>query len=371
MIDTIKIKLPNLVFEITNYRQFNTTEEEFNGTVTSFKIWEHRDNYRKNKTDYLPRLLIIQKGTNFFLTVEFSAPKLLFGENVSELTGKDLKVVVNALKKVLYKMGIKIKQKYLINSELIEMHSSKNLLLGQKYESVEILRELRKVPVDLRKYDIDVKDYRNGGEILQFYNGESAIVFYDKIADLKKPIIKSIDKNKAGLLPEVINQKILRYEVRLGNKKKLNQVLAKISDKQNIKLKDIFSSDICQKILIHYWNDLFGYSGGIYRVNPDPISELSAIHRQMNQIKIKELIFNLGLKYLLSNRDGFMGAVKWLSRKYKESSIKIIKKNISQMLSTLPNPHYQFMIDIEKELRSFKPVKKVKYYYGYEEQNNK
>lgn len=369
MIDTIKLKIPGLVFEIQSFREFKTTESAFHGAVDSFRIWEHRSTYLKNKATYLPIVKLFKNGGDHYLTVKFSAPKMLFGENVSELDKGDFRKLLRELKATLFRMGIKINLKYLANADVLTIHPSKNLMLNQKYEPVDILMELKKVKVDLRRHDIDIKNYRNGGETLQFYNSNSTVVFYDKIADLTKPMVRSIDRDKPKLMPGIMDQKILRYEVRLNDRKKINQVLSLIGGEQNIKLKDIFYSNICQEILIKYWNDFFGENNISHKAGGNPITELGIITKPINKIRIKESIYRLGLKYLLSNEDGYMGAIKTLSRQYKPSSVKVVKQDMDLLSNILPSTHNQFMADIETELARFKPVKKVRYYYGYGEQN--
>ena len=80
MIDTIKIQISSSVFEIKDYSQFNTTEDNFNRTVMPFYIWKHKSTYKKSKKEYLPMIKILQTGSNYKLTIKFSAPKIMFGE---------------------------------------------------------------------------------------------------------------------------------------------------------------------------------------------------------------------------------------------------------------------------------------------------
>ena len=83
---------------------------------------------------YKPRLTVtkrINRAGSFEipLKIEFSIPKLLYGNNFDELTDTDFPAVIQKLKVVLRKMGVYLFEKNLINAPVSSVHYSKNISL--------------------------------------------------------------------------------------------------------------------------------------------------------------------------------------------------------------------------------------------------
>ncbi len=52
------------------------------------------------------------------------------------------------------------------------------------------------------------------------------------------------------------NKEILRIEARLTKKVKMNAILKSLGLSENPTFKDVFKKDLCQKILLNYWDVL-------------------------------------------------------------------------------------------------------------------
>lgn len=114
MIDTILLKVPYPNFSITRLDMF---EPNARGIFTAPFLPFNGQRYIKcinnpTKSDklagiYLPRLTLyknVGKGKGGFITnlhIEFSAPKLLYGNNFDELAETDFEVVLKILRKQL------------------------------------------------------------------------------------------------------------------------------------------------------------------------------------------------------------------------------------------------------------------------------
>jgi hypothetical protein len=93
---------------------------------------------------------------------------------------------------------------------------------------------------------------------------------YDKIADLNKTKDRAIEKQdkdinyQMNLFDEIRRNKdetkpfeVIRLEIRFMNKQKLKSLFSLLDIKSEFTLKDLFSSEISKKILIHYWNKIY------------------------------------------------------------------------------------------------------------------
>ena len=63
------------------------------------------------------------------LKIEFSAPKMLFGNNFDELTDSDFPNLLTKLKRTLKEMGVFILEDHLTSAPVSAIHFSKNIPL--------------------------------------------------------------------------------------------------------------------------------------------------------------------------------------------------------------------------------------------------
>lgn len=83
---------------------------------------------------YKPRLTLTHRfncsgRSERTLAIEFSIPKLLFGNNFDELTDKDFPAVIQKLQLILKDMGVHVFEDCLINAPVSLVHYSKNIPL--------------------------------------------------------------------------------------------------------------------------------------------------------------------------------------------------------------------------------------------------
>src|SRR3989338_7296747 len=125
MIDTICLQIPmgNVIYL-----------DRDNKTISDWDLQARTEQYQKfiknpSKQDkesglYFPRLTTYtRRGSEPTLKVEFSAPKLLFLNNVQELSDSDFEHVVNALQDRLKRMGSVFK-KDIIEAQVSAVHYS-------------------------------------------------------------------------------------------------------------------------------------------------------------------------------------------------------------------------------------------------------
>ncbi|MFH1564328.1 MAG: hypothetical protein ABIC82_00560, partial [bacterium] len=247
MLDTIILTIPKQCYSITDYKKFHTTKEAMEYFGVGYACF--KNNPTKEDKDigiYKPCLTIFRRGAGLDLQIQFSAPKLLFNNNLDELGQENFNCAVNILNDRLLSMGVKLYSKEVIeNANVIAFHPSKNIPLTQGYTAVFAIKELAKINIS-KKFDVDTKDYRNGGQSLQLYTNSHSMVFYDKINDLNKEKNRAIDKDQTPQQKDIFNfikeqqprLEILRLEIRLSKKRKMDEILEKVGHAPNPTFKD-------------------------------------------------------------------------------------------------------------------------------------
>jgi len=262
MIDTVILIVPDYKYHITKPSLFSPNAnklKEFGFIAVTFK-----NNYKTDEK-YFPRLSITPRsrgaglGVIHDLKIEFSVTKLIYGNNLQELTIFDETFVYPALKERLNEMGIDLFCEP-SDLEVSGFDVSKNITLKKGYFSYQIIKEFSKCDID-KRLDLDDKDYKEGGSTLQFYTKNYAFVIYDKLADLTKSKNRSIDKDRNDLQKDLFynydKQEIIRFEARIRNKTKLKQVLKALDMKYEVKyFKDLFNEQLWKQILNFFWKGL-------------------------------------------------------------------------------------------------------------------
>ncbi len=264
----------------------------------------------KKAGTYRPRLTLVKRptrnGSEIPLKIEFSVAKMLYGNNVDEVEEKDFEKVISALHEAMLEMSVYVSHEDLRNAKVSAFHPSKNIELTTGYTSSYVITELHKIDVS-KKMDLNRDSFRNSGHSLQFYTNSHSLVVYDKVSDLKKPDKRAMDKDQNSLqlsLFETLTKKenkkeVLRIEARLAKKVKMNAILKGLKFKENPTFRDIFKKDLCQKILLNYWDEIItGKNLFLFDVESKPKKTLDAIFKNKPNIKPKDALYLVGLRVL-------------------------------------------------------------------------
>lgn len=277
MIDTIVLTLRHNEFAILEHAKFSPStaglfQEPYyslgrNGFIKCIQNPTKED---LESGTYKPRLTVTRRmGTKTFATtlrIEFSIPKLLFGNNFDEVTDKDFRQVLDRLRQRLQEMGILAVKPLLEEAPVSAIHYSKNIPLTDYSTPYAVLKELSKANMN-QKLDLNQTDFRNEGHALKFRANSFEIVLYDKMKDLARAKIsekRAVERDYAiqqELFEEFKPKKpfeVLRLEIRLGNRAKLRQILAKLGLLPNMTFKALFRESISKKILHAYFEEIVG-----------------------------------------------------------------------------------------------------------------
>lgn len=306
MLDTVILLIPKTNFQIMKHERFMPTTKYLGSSFDAYS--KHVNNptaAEKQSGVYLPRLTVIRRGGQISLKIEFSVPKILYGNNLDEVEESDFQKIIELLKTKLWQMGVAISGSSLTSAEVSAFHPSKNIPLRGGYTSSFVIRELHKVNLS-RKLDFDKVDFRNEGQSMQFYSASHALVMYDKLIDMAKTEGRAVDKDQTKgqlSLLDLIAKKdpkteILRIEVRLSKKAKMNQMLTKLGHAPNLTFQQVCKKKLCGSILQDYWQsylepDAFLFDG-ISKVG----SVFIAVVGQYARIKPKQAIYLTGLNLI-------------------------------------------------------------------------
>lgn len=365
MIDTVILEI-KLNYLTIDYSKFGTSKEFVNDNSYNFYKWTNNPTAKDKKDGiYKPRLTLIKRGGERLLKIEFSVPKLIFGNNLEELQEEDFPLVIEKLKERMKDMGVMVFSQFIESADVISFHPSKNIKLNNGFTSTFTIRELSKIDIS-QKFDIDIKDYRNCGSALQFYTRLYAICIYDKVNDSFKPKRRAIDKDqtkKQRNIFEVIKKKdpffeILRVEVRLVGKKKINKLLPLLGFNKNPNFRDIFKKDVCQKIINNCWEQIFDNNLFIFTPDNNPQKVLESVLVNNPRIRTIKAISITGLTLLAKDKEGIRGLRQIVdSHKPKKTNWEAVKRYLRALNKNTDLKPWGFIKDIEEGLNDFDSVR--------------
>ncbi len=278
MIDTIVLTLKTGMYTILEPDKFSPSTRGLTDATAGYYRLGGRSNItcKQNPTPdelkrgiYKPRLTVtkrINREGNFEtpLKIEFSIPKLIYGNNFDELTDADFPAVTQKLKIILKNMGVYLFEKYLINAPVSAVHYSKNIVLTDYTTPYTYIEQLTKLNIN-KRLDTNRTDFRNEGHSFKYRANSFEIVFYDKIKDLQQAKIsekRAEEKDNAlqlDLFDILIRQKpleVLRVEIRLNKRQKINQILKLIGKEVEPTFVNLFNQDTAKRVLLHYINEI-------------------------------------------------------------------------------------------------------------------
>lgn len=311
MIDTVCLLIPKdkmrFLTGVSNWELYSKTDQYQ-------KFVRNPSKMEKDTGKYFPRLTGYKRkySQDANVRIEFSVPKLVFLNNLDELEDKDFSRVVATLQERLKDMGVILTKSVIENSSVSSIHFSKNILLKDGYTVSHIISEISKI--DLRKsFDFAKTRFINNGQSLYAHATTHQFVIYDKIADLGKNKKRAIDKDQTiyqrSLFEDLNNKQepkeIIRFEIRLARKQKMNKVLSDLGYEKNPTFKDVFSTEISQKVVQSYWENIVKEKNkGLLSVSLSLKDILQVIFLVDKNIKPKQAIYFLGLYMLAKDDDG-------------------------------------------------------------------
>jgi hypothetical protein len=276
MLDTIVLTLDQQQFEVREPERFTPSAQGLlvppyyrlgaRGYISCFQNPTRAD---LDAGRYLPRLTLSKRqaraGFAVTLRVEFSAPKLVFGNNFDELRSRDFERVLGTLHRSLVEMGIRITEDTLRAARVSAIHYSKNIAFTDFTTCSMVMSELERIDLN-RRLDLWRTDYRNEGHVIRYHANSFEITFYDKLKDLQqarlseKRAVESDYGRQADLFanrnsfPKQLE--VLRMEVRLGTRAKIMGVMGKIGADLEPTFAALFDASVAKDVLLIFWSEI-------------------------------------------------------------------------------------------------------------------
>ena len=274
--------------------------------------------------------------------IEFSAPKVLFDNNVEELCNTDFNKFLDTLRNKLLTMGLDISIDSLVNARVSHCTVSKNIITDD-IDVPEFIEFTRRLWWRWRKSK-KLKTFDNDGIAVRNYTGTTSIGIYDKVAELKADRNKTL--RECEIESKLNRSNILRFEYRMQNYQRMK---AKYSWAKGIKLEivrlaDIFDSELSKKIILEDLNKtLFSEE---FKLIPIYLSTIKGMY---------EYLFDKGLKpneefavitaFRLCSDMGIEYARKVFKERYSESMSKRVYELCKQVFEQFKSYEYFDIID--------------------------
>jgi len=365
MIDTICLLIP-------------TAKMHYLLGVSSWDLYSKTDQYAKYvrnpmKTEketglYFPRLTSYSRrfSQDANVRMEFSVPKLVYLNNLDELEEEDFPKVIEVLQRRLETMGVMASKQILENACVSSVHFSKNILLQDGYTSSHLISEMGKV--NLRKsFDFAKTRFMNDGQSLYAHTTSHQLVIYDKIADLAKGNKRAIDKAQSSYQRSLFDefnkedepQEIIRFEIRLNKKQKLNSLLKSLGYEKNPTFKEVFSSEMSKKVVTDYWKRLITERNlGLFSVSLSIKDILQTLFLADKKLKPKQAIYLLGLFMLARDENGMRQLRTIVSKRSTDRTWYRIAKDMQQASELITKNNLRdWVVQIDKALENYKPYK--------------
>lgn len=330
---------------------------------TTKKILNRRFKDRNGKSyqatrskDYFPSLRIRRRGYNKeYLYIEFSAPKLLFGNNLEELSQEDIPRLFEILQITLEKMGVSISITELSKARVVKVHFGKNIILPSNIFPSILIDKLRGTNWNNRFSGL-IRDYNNNGSSLRIGNKSREIIIYDKVAELTQ------EKANKQLVTLVRNNgvQILRLEIRLKMESVILRELA--LEKDNNNLVELTSHYFLTNLCKSYWDIL---AKDLVSFSYEDIS-LETIYAEiiMSNPKMRiRTVNNIFAMYVLTKEIGLKRVREIIEYRYSRETWY----SLNQLMKKLPigKNTKNWITEIERQLTNYKPIRLINFTKQY------
>lgn len=377
MIDTVVLMMDYTQFEIKQHDLFTPPTEAvflrpYSVRLGKSKVAKFINNPtpKQKKEAYWPRLTLMaspaRAGTGLAvqLKVEFSAPKMLHGNNFDELIDIDFGDLVNALADRMDKMGVKVTPESLSQSQVSTIHYSKNIMLKDFTRCSMVMQELAKLNV-WKRLDINSKDFRDGGHVLKWHANSFEICVYDKVKDMQKARIspkrafESDPECQMGLFEKMQKQQlqVIRLEIRLNTRRKIASLLKTLEEEPETLFHMLFQKRIAAKVLSYYWQELMAQQS-MARVleadlrNPDHFVE--AVMAENPDMSASKVLQTLGATLLLQIK-GEKNLQVLLGKYNNKTSYRLIKDCKAYQPST--TPRWAALKQVQQGIKDFQSIR--------------
>lgn len=369
MLDTVVLMLPRSKATVVSHTENGAPAWDLQSRARAYeKFVRNPSKHDEESGLYFPRLTGYRrkKGKGEYdstLKIEFSAPKLLYKNNLDELSDIQFDRVIEALRDRLDRMGVMVKASDLRTAEVRAVHYSKNIELQGGYTTRYVIGEIGKTNLDQR-LDMTKARYMNEGQSLCAYSVSNSVMLYDKIADLKRNQKRTIDKEQTSYQLNLFNRikngsEILRFEIRLSQTRKMVSLLKQLGFPETPTFQDVFSSQKATAVLMHYWNTIVSKNSlPLFAHSFTPTDLCRQILFTQKNAKRKNAIYLTGLLLLSQDKGGMRELREMLTSHVHDRTWYRAVRDLRQVSSSLEKLERRDWFDqIETALTTYRPYR--------------
>lgn len=368
MIDTVCLMLPKSALVLLNEQDRNIPRWNLQSATDSYTKHVRNPSAQEKKTGlYFPRVTAYDRRfqNEPQIKIEFSVPKLIYNNNLDELADDQFSTVIDALQDRLRRMGIRIFRKSLETAPISAVHFARNFLLKDGQTATNVISQIGKI--DFKKsFDFARSRYINDGQSLCCHTAAHELIFYDKIADLKKSKKRAVDKDQTKyqmtLFDQVRNRghpEILRMEVRLAQKQKLNSIFSKLHLSRNPTFQQVFKNEVSKKVVRLYWDEIMRAKNlGAFTLETAPIETTKRIAQAFPRLGSKQILAAAGLMLVSQSGNGLRELRALLSASLHNRTWSRIMKEHERILSAISAGNVRSWVkDIEHQIDNYTPIR--------------
>ncbi|MGI6297434.1 MAG: hypothetical protein ACOXZP_02645 [Minisyncoccales bacterium] len=368
MIDTISLLIPkNKMLYLLGIPSW----ELYSKTKYYAKYVRNPSKAEKETGKYFPRLTGYKRNLyDANVRIEFSAPKLLYLNNLDELEESDFSKIIEKLQDRLKDMGVVVEKPMLENASVSSVHFSKNILLQDGYTANYLISEINKVNL-LKNFDFAKTRFINDGQSIYAHATSHQLVIYDKMADLAKGKNRAIDKDQTSYQRNLFDklnkknepQEIIRFEIRLNHKQKLNKLLEDLGYQKNPTFKEVFNAEMSKKIVTDYWEKLIkNRNFGLFSISLSIKDLLQILFFADKTLKPKQAIYLLGLYILAKDENGIRQLRTIVSKRSHDRTWYRTVEDMQRASELITQNKLQdWVTQIDRALEDYKPYKIKEY----------
>ncbi|OHA91880.1 MAG: hypothetical protein A2758_01230 [Candidatus Zambryskibacteria bacterium RIFCSPHIGHO2_01_FULL_49_18] len=367
MIDTIVISLPMEKVRTLDLIASGVERWDMQSRTKAHEKYVKNPSLRDKASGlYFPTLTVHNRkvGPVWVRTmdIQVSTPKLLYKNNLDELIESYFERVIEALADRLLLLGVVVAPQHLREAVVRAVHYSKNFELGGGYTAQYIIRELGKINPN-KHFDFARARFVNDGENLYLHTRAHEFVLYDKVADLAKDEKRAMDRDptpyQQALFESLNRQKeILRLEVRLCQKRKMNSVFKELGFAENPTFREVFSLEKSQKVLNHYWDTMIaGQSAALFVPSPTPKDLLNQVLIARQDAKGKTAVYLAALLLFARYGNGLRELRSILAKRIDDRTWYRIAADLHGIAADLGNVRPRDWYDqMQKGLSTYQPI---------------
>lgn len=365
MIDTITLSIPVTKMDIGNLEQFSPSAMNVFTTDRGYRFYNRNPSEIERKLGiYVPIYTLYRRYRNeldISLNIQFSIPKLLYKNNFQEVCEYDFESIIDELELKLKMHQFHIPRGRLIDSKVVAIHFSKNILLSDGLNCSMVLNQLKKALDTNLKQDFSENQFKNGGQIIHIHNKDSEFAIYDKVRELQQARTskeKSVDKQvytQLNLLDELNNNNYLRLEFRMTGQKAIKRKIQRYAPEYSeipLTFKELFSRKLSQAMLSSFWKKEIKDKYVSITWKPEDFYEKMISIKNLNpQLSERQLINISFMQGVISDRgiQALRSTMGWYGKKsYKWSSYKKLLKSLK-----LEDNRLYIINDIDEQLSKF------------------